>query len=658
MATTSVSDAVVVPQAKGTGLGSEDDQVDAAASSLLGEFTGDGEYVGGGMTFTGHDATNDQIDVTSGYCFIEDDSTSTSGDRGSGGNPQIQSTSSSGYDTEIPNNQFYLVIFPTNVTNIDVSDSQLNKVWINITDVTSNNSVEIRTDGGGGTTTAPSDTFLKIGEANPDDSSQDTRANDYPSLLSDEVDLDELGSDPSSPASGERRVYAKSDGVYGQASDGTVTGPFGSGGAPYREADYQIYIDSGDVVAVDQDDNEQYRNTNGSAEQTFNSIETDAANGDLIRISPGTYNTGARIDWTTEGADLIGSGMGSTVIDRNGGSHDMFLLRLQNSATNVPETRVGRFTIDGDSDTGTKHYCFGALQNHNAVVERLEVTRNGDGNNVQAQENTRCRFVNCNFAMTGSDQYNFTTYDNDDLFPSNGNNVNCVLDSCRFVMQDSTNTWNQVALYNSDTGWLVTNCIIGPSGHNTLALTPADNCTVTNNFIINDGNSNQDCVEIGGSDAHGTSGADATGNSVTNNIIYNTGGSGDGIILFDDGSGDSWVAAGTTIEGNTFRNLDDGIDANNAEDLDIGRNEYQAITTDYINVNSANVVDVSIDDPSIEDSDISRGATRLLHNGWGRNSGDPSSTGDWNGNGVEGVMVRDTTNNNNYAYVNGSWVQI
>jgi hypothetical protein len=47
---------------------------------------------------------------------------------------------------------------------------------------------------------------------------------------------------------------------------------------------------------------------------------------------------------------------------------------------------------------------------------------------------------------------------------------------------------------------------------------------------------------------------------------------------------------------------------------------------------------------------------RTLVNGWGTNSGDPNSTGEWSGNGFEGAQVLDTANGNNYAYVNGSWV--
>lgn len=175
MATTTVSDAVVVPQAKGTGLGSEDDNVDAASAALLAAHSG-GEYVRLGMGFT-RDDTNNEIDVGAGFCYIIDDSTSTGGSRGSGGNAQIQSTSSSGYDTEIPDDQVYLVIFPT-TASVSVSDATASDIWVNITDVTSNNAVELRSSSGGGTTSAPSDTFIKLGNISDSGSGQATRSND------------------------------------------------------------------------------------------------------------------------------------------------------------------------------------------------------------------------------------------------------------------------------------------------------------------------------------------------------------------------------------------------------------------------------------------------------------------------------------------------
>lgn len=180
MATTTVSDAIVVPQSKGTGLSSEDDVVDAASAALLSQYAGTGSYIETGMEFTNHDGAGSTVDVASGVCFIKDTSSSTAGSRGSGGNPQVQSTASSGYDTEIPDNQVYCVIFPSSVT-VDVNNTELNQIWVNITDVTSNNAVEVRSDGGGGTTTQPSNTFVKVGEADPDSPSSDVRGNDYPS---------------------------------------------------------------------------------------------------------------------------------------------------------------------------------------------------------------------------------------------------------------------------------------------------------------------------------------------------------------------------------------------------------------------------------------------------------------------------------------------
>lgn len=179
MATTSPADAVVVPQAKGTGLGSEDDNIDAASSALLAGYLG-GEYVGSGLQFQNHDATNDTVDISPGYCFVVDDSTSTAGSRSAGGNPQVQSTSSSGYDTPLPNDPAYLVVLPTSVT-VSCSANTLTSVWVNL-DVTANNGVELRTSSGGGTTAAPSDTFLKLGETNPDDSTADTRSNLAPTI--------------------------------------------------------------------------------------------------------------------------------------------------------------------------------------------------------------------------------------------------------------------------------------------------------------------------------------------------------------------------------------------------------------------------------------------------------------------------------------------
>jgi hypothetical protein len=52
------------------------------------------------------------------------------------------------------------------------------------------------------------------------------------------------------------------------------------------------------------------------------------------------------------------------------------------------------------------------------------------------------------------------------------------------------------------------------------------------------------------------------------------------------------------------------------------------------------------------------GGPRNLFNGVGENSGEPSSTGDWNGNGFDGAIVRDTSNNQTYIFIRGSWHQL
>lgn len=81
-----------------------------------------------------------------------------------------------------------------------------------------------------------------------------------------------------------------------------------------------------------------------------------------------------------------------------------------------------------------------------------------------------------------------------------------------------------------------------------------------------------------------------------------------------------------------------------------GINNHIALDTDC--------ADVKIWQPNLTWSDISDSGTRTVLNGIGKNAGDPSSAGDWNGNGVEGVVVRDTSNTDLYQYINGSWVEL
>lgn len=178
MATTSVSDAVVEPQDPGTGLSDTTTPVNAAVTGVL-NVHADTDFVYSGLTFQNHDGTNDTVDVGAGIAAVYDTASSTANSRGSGGNATVSSTSDSTTDTELPEDQPYLVILPT-ATTVSCSSGVLNRVWLHITDVTTENSVELRSDGGGGTTGEPADTALLLGSADPDDASRDVRPNDAP----------------------------------------------------------------------------------------------------------------------------------------------------------------------------------------------------------------------------------------------------------------------------------------------------------------------------------------------------------------------------------------------------------------------------------------------------------------------------------------------
>lgn len=173
MSTQTVTDAVVLPQDSGTGTSSKDDAISAAAAALLSRYNGGGDKRERGLDFANIDTTNETVDVTAGEAFIEDDSGSTSNERGSGGNPQIQSTSTSGYDTEIPENNAYLVILPTDQTGLSLGTDNVNDVFLSV-DPTNQNSVTLHFGNGIST---PSDPHVKLGTVDTSDGST-TRAND------------------------------------------------------------------------------------------------------------------------------------------------------------------------------------------------------------------------------------------------------------------------------------------------------------------------------------------------------------------------------------------------------------------------------------------------------------------------------------------------
>lgn len=91
-------------------------------------------------------------------------------------------------------------------------------------------------------------------------------------------------------------------------------------------------------------------------------------------------------------------------------------------------------------------------------------------------------------------------------------------------------------------------------------------------------------------------------------------------------------------------------------DLDIGGTDLS--WTIDVGVNS-NAFDCGVKFGG-SDVTLNRGANaaRIVSNGTGINAGNPVNTGQWNGNGYEGLVVRDTTNNTTYVHIGGGFVAV
>jgi hypothetical protein len=213
MPTVTPSDAVCAPQDPGTGTSSNDDPNSAALAALVGSHE-QGSYVpsDGGLTFAVDTGAN-ELTIAQGYCYIEDDLSSTTNQRGSGGRAQLQSAVDAGYDTELPSGttQPYVVLLPSAVTV--GFDSGTNDVFVSV-DPTAQNSVTITTGNG---ISAPSDPSLKLGTADAG-TGDTTRANDNPtatfaSVSADDADINTLkaGGSLSGPTASEGDVVTVPD---------------------------------------------------------------------------------------------------------------------------------------------------------------------------------------------------------------------------------------------------------------------------------------------------------------------------------------------------------------------------------------------------------------------------------------------------------------
>lgn len=172
MADTTITDAVVFPQDDGTGVADGNEDFNSAGYfSALSKYKGIGSYVGedtsGNATlqFNQVDTTNEQVDVDPGYAYITE------------GSHTVQSGSQRSYDTTLPNDVPYVVVLPTEVTNLGLGTDTSNDLWLAV-DPTANDSVYIRHGSG---LSAPTDPNVKLGTVDTSTGAT-TRSNDRASV--------------------------------------------------------------------------------------------------------------------------------------------------------------------------------------------------------------------------------------------------------------------------------------------------------------------------------------------------------------------------------------------------------------------------------------------------------------------------------------------
>lgn len=185
-------DSYVVPQDPGTGTPSKDDPTSAAGVGLLAKHAGPTyRPLDGGLTFD-VDTANDQFTLNAGYAFVLDDVSDTTSSRGVGGRPRVQSTASSGYDKELPNDvlpgakNVYVALLQIDQTGLSLAADTDNEVYL-IVDVTSQNELVIRH--GEKPQLVPDNPSILLGEIHSGTGAT-ARPNDGVGMVSDETTSD------------------------------------------------------------------------------------------------------------------------------------------------------------------------------------------------------------------------------------------------------------------------------------------------------------------------------------------------------------------------------------------------------------------------------------------------------------------------------------
>lgn len=252
MADTVVSDAARFPQDEGYANITDGSETWGSAGhlGLLATATANGPFVYDGLTFANHDATNDTVDVQAGIAAL---------DMSQGAGVSTQSTlggsSAPSYDTSLSKAGAIVVECPT-ATTVGVTDTALNPIWIAYATDSSVSGVSpgdvyIRHENGGGVS-APPHPHIKLGEANPDDSTADFRAGyDNP------PDYQGWREDPAGPwTTTDASVTLAPDGRYDEIKVWGTVWPSGGGGntaVPGLQVNgttatnYRVLIEDGNV---------------------------------------------------------------------------------------------------------------------------------------------------------------------------------------------------------------------------------------------------------------------------------------------------------------------------------------------------------------------------------------------------------------------------
>lgn len=176
MSDTVVSDAVAFPQDEGLPNIADDNESWSSAGLLaaLAEYEGDSyirAFEHGSLAFSGHDGTNDTVDIGAGSAFLEL----------TGETVNVQSTmggsSTPAYDAALPNSPPVLAILPSGEPGIPLQDATASDIWLAYaTDGTvsgvSAGDIYVRSDDTG-SVTAPPHPNIRLGSVNPDDDTSD-----------------------------------------------------------------------------------------------------------------------------------------------------------------------------------------------------------------------------------------------------------------------------------------------------------------------------------------------------------------------------------------------------------------------------------------------------------------------------------------------------